>query len=387
MVFNAKLRSWLTIVGIVIGVASVVAIVGVGNGMEKSINDQLGDLGPDMITVYPGATKASSFGHRSSKVTEVGNIDPITNKEIQTIRGITGIEHIMGSISGGADLYYMGSEGSLSITGVNQQVWTYYNSNDLDEGRFLGPSDSNVIVIGYSLAHNYFDDEIGINKILTIEDKAFRVVGILEDGTGNNILMPINSAYDVLDDKEKGEYDKIEIIPKDGVDIEELTDVIDIKIMNTRHVNKDDKDFSVFNTLQATNMKNEMVKTLTTFLTAIAAISLLVGAVGIANTMFTSVLEKTKQIGIMKAIGARNKDILIIFLFSASIIALCGGLAGVVFGWLLAMLLSAAGMTTVITMSSVFQALLVAVLAGIIAGFIPAKQASKLNPVDALRYE
>ncbi len=387
MVFTAKLRSWLTIIGIVIGVASVVVIVGVGNGMEASINDQLGDLGQDSISLTSGASKAQGFGHGKQGSTSSSSSDPITNKEMQALKGFSEIEFIMESISGSADVYYMGSDGTLTVSGINAQVWQNYITDNLDKGRYLGPSDANVIVIGYKLANEYFDDQIGINQILTIEGKAFRVVGILEDGTGNNIYMPINSAFDILDTKIKGEYDKIQVIPKNDVDIEELTDKIDTKIMYTRHVTQKDKDYTVSNTLQLTNMRGEMLSTLTTFLTGIAAISLLVGAVGIANTMFTSVLEKTKQIGIMKAIGARNKDILIIFLFNASIIGLVGGLAGISFGWVLAKLFTQMGMNTIISLTSVGQALFVAVAAGVVAGFIPAKQASKLNPVDALRYE
>jgi putative ABC transport system permease protein len=389
MVINSRLRSWLTIIGIVIGVASVVAIVGVGNGMEQSINDQLGDLGVDMITVVPGASKGSSFGPpgRVSSSDSTSNTEPLGKRELQAINAMSEVDEVMAKISDKAEVYYMGSEGSLTVTGVDQRVWKQFITENLAEGRYLGASDSNVIVIGYDLAHEYFDDLIGLNKILTIEGKAFRVVGILEEGTRNDIYMPINSAYDILENKDKEEYDSLSITLRDGFDLANMTDKIETKLMLIRHVNEKEKDFTVRNTLQTSNMRSEMVSTMTTFLTAIAAISLIVGAVGIANTMFTSVLEKTKQIGIMKAIGAKNKDILIIFIMNAAIIGLVGGIMGIFLGYLLSIIMTSAGMISIITMDTVLGSLGVAVLAGIIAGYIPAYQASMLKPVDALRYE
>jgi len=387
LVINSKLRSWLTIIGIVIGVASVISIVAVGDGMESEINDQLGDLGVDTITITPGASKGQSFGpHRSKSITS-SDTDPITNKEIQVLKGMTEVDSINGVISGRADVKFIGSSGSLTVTGIDTSVMEIFVNDDLDEGRYLGPSDSNVIVIGYDLAHEYFDDEVGINKIITIEEKAFRVVGILEDGTRNTIYMSIDTAVNILDDKEKNEYDQISVILKEGYDIDEITEDIKSKIMIKRHVTEKDIDFSVSNSAQINEMRSEMIGTLTTFLTAIAAISLLVGAVGIANTMFTAVLEKTKEIGIMKAIGAKNRDILIIFLFNSAIIGLIGGLLGVTLGIVMSAILNTIGMVTIVTFEAVAISLAVAILSGIIAGYIPAKQGSTLKPVDALRYE
>lgn len=387
LVINSKLRSWLTIIGIVIGVASVISIVAVGDGMEAEINSQLDDFGVDTISISPGASKGQSFGPHKSTTTETSDDDPITIKEIQILKSLPQVDVINTEISGRCDVEYIGSSGSLTVTGIDTQVMERFVSDDLDEGRFLGPSDSNVVVIGYDLAYEYFEDQIGINKILTIEGKSFRVVGILEEGTRNTIYMSINSAVNIIDDKEKNEYDKISVILKEGYDINNVTEIIKAKIMLKRHVTEKDIDFSIFNSAEISSMRSDMISTLTTFLTAIAAISLLVGAVGIANTMFTAVLEKTKEIGIMKAIGAKNGDILIIFLFNAAIIGFIGGLLGVMIGYLLAALLNMVGMSTVVTIEAVLVSLGVAILSGIIAGYIPAKQGSRLKPVDALRYE
>jgi len=229
--------------------------------------------------------------------------------------------------------------------------------------------------------------------MLTIENSAFRVVGILDE-SGTSIYMPIQMAYQVLEDKENGVYDSILIKIKDEDAIDEAIEKIEKKLMITRHVNEKTKDFTVSSSQQMQETRSEMMSSMNMFLLAIAAVSLIVGAVGVANTMFTSVLEKTKEIGIMKAIGARNKDILMIFIFNAGLIGLIGGIIGIFFGSLLSgalpTLMGDIGMFrggTFVSLNSVLMAVFVSVFVDIISGIVPAYQASKLKPVDALRYE
>lgn len=390
MVLNSRLRSWLTIVGIVIGVASVIAIMAVGDGMEADINDRLGDLGVDSITVTPGVSKAKMMRGPGGADSSSGSAsqDPLTKRDLQVVKGIPGIDKVNTEISGSLEVYFRGESGDLTVTGTDQKVWNDFNSNDFESGREFNPSDSNVVIIGHKLATEYFENEISVNGMLTIEGRSFRVIGILEDGTGTSIYMPINSAYDVIEDSVRDEYDSIKMTVDDPDDIENLSDKVEKKLMLSRHVTEKDKDFSVMNTAQISEMKEEMLGTITSFLTAIAAVSLLVGAIGIANTMFTSVLEKTKQIGIMKAIGAKNNDILIIFVLHAALIGLIGGIIGIGLGYLCSMLLSMLlGSQTIVGVMSIVYSLGVSIAAGVLAGLVPAYQASKLKPVDALRYE
>ncbi|MCG7848039.1 MAG: FtsX-like permease family protein, partial [ANME-2 cluster archaeon] len=234
---------------------------------------------------------------------------------------------------------------------------------------------------------------LGINKMITIDGRAFRIVGIL-DSQSNNIIMPIQMAYQMLDEKEKDTYDSIVVKIKDEDNLDTVVEKIENKLMIARHVTDKNKDFTISTNKQMTEVKSEMMSSMNTFLTAIAAVSLLVGAVGISNTMFTSVLEKTKEIGIMKAIGARNRDILAIFLFNAGLIGLAGGILGVVGGIVLSgalpSLLGGLPMArggTYVSLNIILIALSVSFSVGLIAGFIPAYQGSKLKPVDALRYE
>ncbi|MCA9486655.1 ABC transporter permease [Candidatus Woesearchaeota archaeon] len=390
MVLHSRLRSWLTILGIVIGVASVISIVGIGTGLSQQVNSNLGQLEADIITISPGYSKAQSFGPPGRGggtfgETSSSNQDPLTNKDIQTLKGISNIELINQQVSGSVDLTYLGEKGTVTLTGVNQKVYYEITNDEVSEGRLLQPSDSNVIIIGGRLASGYFEKEIKINQLLSIEGRSFRVVGILDD-TSNSIIMPIDSAYEVLENKEKNEYDTIELKVKDVDKLNETEEEIVTKLMRSRHItNEDDRDFTVKTNAESDSLRQEMTSTLTTFLTAIASVSLLVGAVGIANTMFTAVLEKTKDIGIMKSIGARNEDILIIFILNAALIGLVGGLIGVAFGYLFSLVLTYVGLTSIIAVKTVFVTLGVSIAVGMISGFIPAVNASKLDPVIALR--
>lgn len=391
MVVHSKLRSWLTILGIVIGVASVIAIVSFGDGMEASISNELGSLGTDLVTVSPGVSKAQFVRHGKADFGGVSASDSdqiIGRSDLQVIKGISGIELIETEIDGNVDIYFLGESGSVSLTGVDQKVWSKITTEEIEDGRILGTSDQNVIVIGDKLANDYFENQIGINKIITIEDKAFRVVGVLSEGSGNNIYMPISASYELIEDSVRDEYNSIIIKVKEGVNLEEFVENLEYRLRLSRHVTEKEQDFTVRSNAASAEMRNTMIGTMTTFLTAIAAISLIVGAVGVANTMFTSVIEKTKEIGIMKAIGAKNNDILFIFLFNAAIIGLIGGIVGLGLGYVLSAGMAAMmGVETIITIQTIAMALGVSIGVGLISGLIPAYQASQQNPVDALRSE
>jgi putative ABC transport system permease protein len=258
----------------------------------------------------------------------------------------------------------------------------------------LDSADQNVIVIGGNLASSYFSQPLGINKMVNLNGSAFRVVGILDDQS-NSVYMPIQMAYQLIPDKTNDIYDTFVVKIKDQDQLDTTITEIQDKLMIARHVTQNKMDFSVSSRKEAQQARAATMSSMTTFLLAIAAVSLVVGSIGIANTMFTSVLEKTKEIGIMKAIGARNKDILLIFLFNAAFIGLVGGILGIILGTMLSGFMPALmgglplgrGGAAIVSFNSVAMALSVSVSVGILAGIIPAYQASKLRPVDALRFE
>ena len=400
MVVHSKLRSWLTIIGIVIGVASVIAIMSIGAGLQESINSQLSGLGGDLLTLTAGFSRGGNFfgqrgGGGGGSAGGVATDEEIVldRADVQALKGLPDVLLIDTNIRGNVKVTYLGKVGTVSATGVDQKVWSKITTLSIREGRFLDSADQNVVVIGGRLADSYFSQPLGINKALTIEGGSFRVVGIIDDQS-NSVYMPIQIAYQVIPEKETDVYDSIIIKVKDEDLLNESIERIDKRLMVTRHVTEKDKDFSITSNKQFQQTRAAALSSISAFLVALAAVSLIVGAVGIANTMFTSVVEKTKEIGIMKAIGARNRDIMLIFLMNAALIGLVGGLIGVAVGaalsGVLPALLSDTPLTrggTIVSLSSVVLSLSVSVIVGIAAGIIPAHQASKLKPVDALRYE
>ena len=399
MVLHSKLRSWLTITGIVIGVAAVIAIVSIGAGMQESLNAQLNALGGDIVTISPGFERGGGMfvmrggGSPSSGARATTKDIVLSRSDLQALKGIPDIAMIDTNIRGSVDITYLGKKGKVSVTGVDQGIWSQITTTKIKTGRMLDSADQNVIVIGGRLAASYFDQPVGINKMVMMNSSAFRVVGILDDQS-NSVYMPIQMAYQVIPDKTIDIYDTLVIKIKDENQLDEAITKIQDKLMISRHVTRDKMDFSVSSRKEMQQTRADTMNSMNTFLLAIAAVSLIVGSIGIANTMFTSVLEKTKEIGIMKAIGARNRDILLIFLFNAAFIGLVGGILGIILGTILSgfmpVLMGGLPMargTTIVTLNSVAMALSVSVTVGILAGMIPAYQASKLRPVDALRYE
>jgi putative ABC transport system permease protein len=402
MLLHSKLRSWLTIIGIVIGIGSVVGILSLGDAMQEQVQSRLAEMDLTKITISPGYTRASSNMHGPPGMSEGGTTTDVelTDDDIEALQGLDGIQYIAGQISGNEPVIYAAQNATLSITGVDPQVWKYMTTLETQSGRLLEPADKYVAVIGSGVASGVYDQEIGVNQVITINGKAVRVVGILaEEGEGGDrsIYMPIDGAVNLFDDAEEGVYDTISVKAKSEDLVDELMEDIVDKLMVSRHINKeDDRDFSVTASKSMAESVTEMTSSMTLFLGAIAAVSLLVGAVGIANTMFTSVLEKTKEIGTMKAIGAKNRDIMMIFLFNSAMVGLVGGILGDMLGVFVSTLFPLLGLQMMGggSDSSIYFApdlmllgLVLAVMIGVLSGVVPAYRASKLKPVDALRYE
>jgi len=402
MLLHSKLRSWLTIIGIVIGIGSVVGILSLGDAMQEQVQSRLAEMDLTIITISPGYTKASSnmpgpgdHGGGGGTTTDV----ELTDDDIDALQGLEGVEYIAGQISGSEPVIYAAQNATLSITGVDPQVWKYMTTLETQSGRLLEPSDKYAAVIGSGVASGVYDQDIGVNQVLTINGKAVRVVGILaEEGEGDrSIYMPIDGAVNLIDDAEDNVFDSITVKARSEDLVDGLMEDIVDKLMVSRHIiQDDDRDFSVTASKSMAESVTEMTDSMTLFLGAIAAVSLLVGAVGIANTMFTSVLEKTKEIGTMKAIGAKNRDILMIFLFNSAMVGLVGGILGVILGGFVSTLFPYLGVTLMrgagsssssLSPSLMAFGLILAVVIGVASGVVPAYRASKLKPVDALRYE
>ena len=396
MLVHSKLRSWLTIIGIVIGVGSVIGIISLGDSMEANVQSKLAEMDLTKISITPGYSKASSNmagppGMGGSSSTDA----TLTDKDMRALQGLDSIQYKEGDISGSEKVKYLGQTATLSITGADPQVWKYMTTLKTTSGRLLEPADKYVAVIGSKVSNEIFDHNIGINQVITINNKSVRVVGILKEeemGDDSKIYMPIDGAVDLITDAKKDVFDSITVKAKSEDQVDGLLEDIKKRLMISRHINQEkDRDFTLSASKSMASSVTSMTSTMTLFLGAIAAVSLLVGAVGIANTMFTSVLEKTKEIGTMKAIGAKNRDILMIFLFNSGMVGLVGGILGVMLGAIVsAGLQSMMGSMTAgggLSIALMVEGLLLAVSIGVISGVVPAYRASKLKPVDALRYE
>jgi putative ABC transport system permease protein len=397
MILHSKLRSWLTIIGIVIGVGAVVGIISLGDTMQQEVQSRLASMDLTSITIIPGYSRASQmsgFGYNG------GTDAQLTKHDIDALRGVEGIMYVTGEISGREGISYTGENATLPITGVDPQVWKYMNSLEVKSGRLLEPADKYVAVIGSEVASGIYKKDIGVNQVISINGKSVRVVGILKEkggGQDRQIYIPINAAVNLIKDAKKNVFDSVKVKAKSVDMVDTVSNEIEKKLLISRHINREDKsDFSIIVLKSMAESITSMTSSLTLFLGAIAAVSLLVGAVGIANTMFTSVLEKTKEIGTMKAIGAKNRDILMIFIFNSAMVGFVGGVFGVILGALVSAIFPMIGVTisepgskASISLSPylLIYGLALAVLIGVVSGAVPAYRASKMKPVDALRYE
>ena len=409
ILLHSKLRSWLTIIGIIIGIAAVVSIVSISLGAQQQLEERLGGLGADILTISPGMQRAFGGGFGGGPEGERGvpsstSIEPknLTVRDIIVIKSISNVKYVMGQVSGEADAIYSSKTAkNVRVNGIDISVWKDITTEKLGSGRFLTNGDMYSVVVGNRIATTLFGKEIPINSKITIEGKSFNVVGILQEGS--TIYMPIDVARTILTDVGEEEFNSISVkIEYVSLANQTVTDITQKLMLSRGILNEKKTDFTVTNPAAMQQTIQETMRTMTLFLGAIAAISLIVGAIGIANTMFTAVLEKTRDIGIMKSIGAKNIDVLLIFLFNSGLIGLVGGLGGVILGFFSSTAISSLGgiqiagggrgfmglgVSTLVTYQLVIGALLFSVLIGMIAGVIPAYRASKLNPVDALRYE
>ena len=402
MLVHSKLRSWLTIIGIFIGVAAVVAIISLGQGLQQSVNSQISGLGQDLITISSGSSRASFGGGEGGAVS---NPKQLSDRDIDALRLVPGIKYINAVVSGRATITYQSQNISVSIQGDDPALFKEFTTATIASGRFLSQGDSRAVVIGSSLASGTFKIPLQVGSLIAINSKPFRVVGILAPSSGfggsdRTVAMTTKDARDVLGSTitlQANEYSSITVKVSDVSLINETTTNIEDALRNSHHVAEGKEDFSVTSALALQQRFSSITGGITLFLGVIAAISLLVGGIGVANTMFTSVLEKTRDIGVMKAIGARNSDILLIFLFNSGLLGLVGGLIGALSSIPIALMIPALGvrlgagsgpnLVVPINIGLMISAVLFSIILGMIFGAIPARRASMLNPVEALRYE
>ncbi|MGD8813122.1 MAG: ABC transporter permease [Anaerolineales bacterium] len=393
---NNKLRSGLTVLGIVIGVGAVIAMLAIGRGAQETITGSIGDIGTNLLFVIRGGSD------------EVRNPKPLTLEDAEALRDPFAAPSVIGVaplISGTLEISYSSESSYISGDGVTPDYAGVRNFS-MQEGEFINEAHilgrAAVAVLGPDAAESLFGRSQGVvGETIRIEGQPFRVVGVTEAKGGsrfnnedNRVLVPLTTAQSRL--LRRSGINRVDVILVQAIDPasvplaqEEIT-----SILQSRHRTPlGEDDFTIFTQQDFLNTATTITNVLTIFLGGIAAISLLVGGIGIMNIMLVSVTERTREIGLRKAVGARKRDIMIQFLTESSLLSLTGGLVGIALGYGLSVLVGAiaaasdADLQPLIGLDAVLLATLFSTAVGLFFGLYPAKRAADLEPVEALRYE
>ncbi len=390
--FNAlrygKVRSWLTVLGIVVGISTIVVLIGLVQGLKDDITSELEGFGSRTIVITPSSVSAAaSFMPTQGK---------LYLEDYERVKRLGAVEYITPIVTGRTYAKYKKDEISLSVFGIEPEIFKQVTGVlELEEGRFLTDADRKSAVIGNNIAKEQFDEEVRVGSVLYLSDERYTVVGVLKK-TGSSftnfddaVFIPFREAEDMFSDiMAEDEITAIRLTVKEGDDPEEVAEDIETLLLSAHKVSEDEKDFSVITSAFINQQLDEITGMLSLFMGAIAGISLIVGGVGISNTMFMSVLERTKEIGTIKAIGATHSEIEKLFLVESSLIGVFGGLAGLTIAFVLIIIIDFSGFVPAVFIPWVAAgALAFAAIVGILAGYFPARQAARLDPIEALRYE
>ena len=390
-----KTRVFLTLLGIAIGIMAIVSLMSIGEGMEVAITEELSSLS-DTIVVTIGVDVEGAAP--SGGGLTFANMNYLTDRDIGGIQRIQGIKDISPILSSSGLIEYNNEMKGASLLGMNpynMKAVFGIDSLGLESGEFLQEGDQNKCLIGYNIAHEYFDSEITVGSRIKINNKKFFVSGIYkEEGMGfstqtDDSIHLTESDFTQLTGQKNVSAALVRVY--DVNDAETIASEIEM-IINTNH--GEDDIASVVTMSSILDSIKSVLSIIQTVLIAIAAIALIVASIGIMNTMLTSVMERTHEIGVMKAIGARNGDVMSIFLFEGMFISLLGGISGIIIGVVGAQGFSMATaqsmgsmLQPVFTIFSITLGLTVAVLVGMISSFYPAWKAAKMSPIEAVRYE
>jgi putative ABC transport system permease protein len=391
-----KIRSGLTILGIVIGISSVIAMISIGAGAQGSIQASIQSIGSNLIIVTPGQQRGPGFQVSAGR----GTARTLTQADADALMTtITSAKAIAPEVSGRYQVTTKGKNTNTSIVGT-VPAYPEVRNIDIDEGAFITvgqvQSLAKVAVLGPTVRDDLFGIDAGsvLGQTIRIKGMEFKIVGVTKAKGGSGfgsqddmIFIPISSAQKLL---AGGSY--VTTISLQAPDPASMTEIQTqaTSLLTDRHKITDptQADFSVLNQADLVSSASSITTTLTYLLSAIAGISLVVGGIGIMNMMLTTVTERTKEIGLRKAIGATRSDISRQFLAEAITLTFLGGVLGVMLGWLIALGFNTLGIIqTSISLTSVLLAFGVSAGIGIVFGYYPAQRAAKLNPIDALRYE
>ena len=387
-----KMRSILTMLGIIIGVAAVIALVSIGNGVKQDIQNSISSLGSNLLMVMPGAPRTP--GVRPSQ----GSMKSLKVSDYQAISKLDGVKAASPYTANSYVSIYQSKNWTTTVSGVSSNFQDV-NNWTMSEGRFISSKNvenrERVAVVGQTVVKNLFAGDDPVGKEIRVKNIPFRVIGVLNskgNGTMGNdqddvIFIPYTTAMERV---EGVDYLRmVYVVANDDNGIDRLQSDIE-NLLRVRHGIKDTNldDFNIQNMKSIMETMEQTTGTLTLFLGAVAAISLVVGGIGIMNIMLVSVTERTREIGIRKALGATYFVIVTQFLIEAVVISLMGGLIGIALGIGASKLIGlASGMSTVISVPTIILSFAFSMAIGLVFGIYPARKAAKLNPIDALHYE
>jgi putative ABC transport system permease protein len=386
-----KLRTWLTMLGIFISIATIFLLISLSLGLQNAVQDQFKALGTDKFFVQPST---GFLGPPGSVETEI-----LTKDDVETIQGVSGVKDVLETVAGNAKVEFNDKTRYHVVWGMSTETELYIETGTykIDDGKFLENGDTGALLGSLHKTGNLFDKQVQVGNKLTINDQEVKVRGILKT-IGNSeddklIIMDVGAFRTLFNISKRVDWIVVQV--NEGEDIKEVAERVEKRLRSSRGVTEKTQDFMILTPEELLASVQTILNIITIFLAGIAVISLLVGAVGIANTMYTSVLERTKEIGVMKAVGAKNKEILQIFLIESGLLGLVGAGIGVGLGYTLSKTVefiatSALG-TNLLQAAApwylVFGCLVFGFLIGALSGTLPALRASKIKVVDALRYE
>jgi len=388
-----KMRSFLSILGILIGVAAVIAMLALGQGAKESIEKQLASLGSNLLLVRPGSPKVGGIA------LEAGAVTRFTFQDVAAIEKLTDeVNKVSPSVTGRGQIVYMDKNWNTQVEGTGVD-YASIRAAQPAVGRFFTEEEVKmrvrVVLLGTTVARELFGDANPIGETVKINLLNFKVIGILPSkgasawhDQDDTVVIPITTAMYRVFGKEY--IDSIFVEVKRPGLIDAATEAISKLIIKQHHfVTKDEQDsFQIRNMADIKNTLEATTKTMSLLLGAIAAISLFVGGIGIMNIMLVSVTERTREIGLRKAIGATNKDIMAQFLIEAILMSFIGGITGILLGSGVSILITIfAGWTVKVSSFSIILATGFSLIVGVVFGIWPAQKASKLDPIEALRYE
>ncbi len=384
-----RLRTFLTMLGVVIGVGAVVGIIALGEGARINVESQIKAMGTNLLWISPGSGQMG--GVRG------GQVQTLVMEDAETVRSIEGVAAIAPETSRNAQVKRLAANFNTQIVGTTPE-YAPVRSFTVEEGTFIEDRDvqtrRRVCVLGSEAATELFGEISPIGDRVQIKGISFEVVGILKSkgdqgffNPDRQIIVPLPAAQRILFGMDY--LTQIGVQVADGYEMSEVTDRIDAELRrNHRIMEGADADFNVRSQTEILERMNQVTGTFTALLGGVAAVSLLVGGIGIMNIMLVSVRERTREIGIRKAVGARRRDILLQFLIEAVVVSVLGGFFGIAVGYGLAALISHfANWQTVVPMYAVLLAVSTSAGIGILFGVWPARIAALLDPVEALRYE